>query len=113
MKVHVVNLEYGMPTVEQARIRLEQALRTARSQKYSVLKLIHGYGSTGKGGKIKQDVQIFLSEQKEKGNIKEYVCGDSFSPFNEATRNILKLYPKIYKDKDYSKGNAGITIVIM
>ena len=46
----VVNLEAGMPTVATAKGLLSQSLRTARANGTHLVKLIHGYGSTGKGG---------------------------------------------------------------
>lgn len=112
-KIVEVDLEFGRPTVEQARIRLEQALRDARSQKRQILKLIHGYGSTGKGGAIKTDVHKYLKAQKDSGKIRYYVPGDDFSPFDDFTREAMAEFPKLYKDKDYSKGNRGITLVIL
>lgn len=109
----IINLEYKMPTVAQARIRLDQAFRTARSQKQPVLKLIHGYGSTGKGGAIKKDVNIFLKEQKFQGKIKYFVSGEDFSPFNPIVREMLVEYPELKYDDDYARENRGVTIVVM
>lgn len=113
MKLYTANIEKGMPTVAQARIRLDQALRTARSQRYTVLKIIHGYGSSGKGGAIKKDVHIVLQEQKKQGRVRYFVSGENFSPFDAETRSILDTYPVLRKDKDYSRGNAGVTIVVL
>lgn len=109
----VVNLEQGMPTVENARIRLEQALRTARAQRFTVLKVIHGYGSSGKGGAIKRDVQRVLAGKKRTGAIRDFVPGERFSPFDADARRILDVYPQLARDRDYSRGNAGITIVLL
>lgn len=111
MNISTVNLEYKMPTVENARIRLDQALRNANSQNIKLLKLIHGYGSTGKGGAIKRDVAVYLNEQKSKGRIVNYVTGEDFSPFSPACRELLSVFPSIAKDNDYSRANAGITLV--
>lgn len=113
MNVYEANIERGMPTVEQARIRLDQALRTARQQRHPVIKIIHGYGSTGKGGAIKKDVLVLLSQEKNKGKIKNYIAGEDFSPFDATARQMLNEYPLLRKDKDYSRNNAGITIVLM
>ena len=49
-KVRVVNLEEGFPTRDQAYQKLEAALARARKDGITVLKVIHGYGSTGAGG---------------------------------------------------------------
>lgn len=109
----VVNLEQGMPTVEQARIKLDQALRTAKARRVTSLKIIHGYGSSGKGGAIKKDVQSFLLGKKRSGAIRGFVSGDRFSPFDASARALIDLCPELARDSDYSRGNDGVTIVLL
>ena len=50
MSVRVINFEEGFPTRDQAYQKLEAALARARKDGVAVLKVIHGYGSTGTGG---------------------------------------------------------------
>ena len=50
--VRVLNLEQGMPTVEEALSRLRLEIQRLKSEGAKAAKLIHGYGSTGRGGKI-------------------------------------------------------------
>ena len=50
--VGVVNLEEGMPTVEEALADMRISLQGMRSGGFRIVKLIHGYGSTGRGGRI-------------------------------------------------------------
>ena len=45
-----LNLELGRPTADEALRRLEAELEAARHMNTPLLKLIHGYGSSGKGG---------------------------------------------------------------
>lgn len=102
-----------MPTVERARAILSQAIRTAKAVGTHELKIIHGYGSSGRGGAIKRDTLRFLAQKKQEGVVKEFVSGEDFSPFSEATRRIIAKHPALIKDSDYSRGNDGITIVIL
>lgn len=113
MICRIVNLEEGMPTVEIARSRLNNALQTAKMRGDKVVKVIHGYGSSGKGGAIKADVQKILAQKQRSGMIKAYVKGEDFSPFSEASRRITARFPDLTKDRDYSRGNDGITIVVL
>ena len=106
-------MEAGMPTVEQARIRLGQELRIAKAQGETLLKIIHGYGSTGKGGAIKKDVQLQLGAKKRQGFIRDFVKGENFSPFDENSRKLTAAEPSLSKDKDYYNANEGITIVLI
>lgn len=110
--IKVINLEAGMPTVMQAKSRLNQELMSARAYRCKAVKLIHGYGSSGKGGAIKQEVHRTLSEKKRTGAIKEFVKGEDFTPFSSTGRRAVDLCPELAKDKDYSRGNDGITIVL-
>lgn len=113
MPFTVLNIEQGMPTVETARQRLEQGLRTARARRVAVLKIIHGYGSTGKGGAIKRDVLQVLRRKLGEKEIRGFVAGEDFSPFDPSARAILDKCPELRYDRDYTKGNHGITMVLI
>ena len=111
--IHTVNLEQGMPTAEQARIRLDQAVRDAKNRRCKALKLIHGYGSSGRGGVIRRDVQSTLSAYKRSGRIREYVPGERFSPFYPEARVLLDGCPALARDRDYAASNHGVTLVLL
>ncbi len=112
MAYRTINLEAGMPTVEVARSRLSQELVSARAGGARALKIIHGYGSSGKGGAIKREVHSFLRQKKRSGVIREYVAGEEFSPFGASARRAVELCPELSRDSDYSRGNDGITIAV-
>jgi len=112
-KIYEVNIEQGMPTVDTAIRYVEQAFSRAKSYGYPVMKLIHGYGSSGSGGKIRTAVQRELNKYKSAGKIREFVAGDNFTPFDSATQRIIAAYPDITRDSDYLKANQGITIVLI
>ena len=109
----VVNREAGMPTVATAKSLLSQSLRTAKATGTHLVKLIHGYGSTGKGGAIRSAVRRELEERQRQGQILCYIPGDEFSPFYENARQAVYKYPELTKDRDYTRTNQGITIVVL
>lgn len=113
MNITVVNLEQGMPYVDEAIRRMNAGLRSARAGGARVVKLIHGYGSSGTGGKIRTAVATELANKKRSGEIKEYVRGEDFTPFSDSCRRVLDLVPELQKDKDYLRCNQGITIVLL
>lgn len=113
MSCKIINLESGMPTVEVARARLTNELITARMRGEKAVKIIHGYGSTGKGGAIKADVHKFLAQKQRSGGLRGFVKGEDFSPFSEDSRRLTDILPELKKDRDYSRGNDGITIVLL
>ena len=106
------NLEAGMPTAVDAIRRLTSILSTQRALRTRVIKLIHGYGSSGKGGKIRTEVRSHLDDCRKKGTIKFYVRGEEFSIFEESTRTLIARCPEVTRDKDLEKYNNGITIVV-
>ena len=46
----VVNLELTLPAVRDMPERITREVRQARAHQIRVIKFIHGYGSTGRGG---------------------------------------------------------------
>ena len=58
--VRELNLEQGRPSVDQALGWLEAELEAARKMNTPLMKLIHGYGSSGKGGRIRTASRKYL-----------------------------------------------------
>lgn len=111
--VGIVNLEDGMPTVEEALADLRISLQSMRSGGFRIVKLIHGYGSTGRGGKICIGVRNELAAMVRKRLIRDFVTGEDFGPYSETSRRIADQYRDITRDPDYGKCNHGITIVVL
>ena len=112
-KIYEVNIKQGLPAVDTAMKYFEQAISRAKAYGYPVIKLIHGYGSGGSGGKIKTAVQRELIKYKNTGKILEFVAGENFTLFDPATQRIIAAYPDITRDSDYLKANPGITVILI
>ena len=112
-EIKLVNLELGMPRVEQAKTKLDFEIQNGRARNVSVLKVIHGYGSSGVGGTLKTAVQEMLSLRKKQHRIKLFVNGENWTIFNETTREIIARCPKMRKDNDLENYNPGITIIVL
>ena len=113
MGCKLINLEEGRPTVNQGLLRLERALADARSNGTNLVKLIHGYGSTGEGGRMKPEVWKVLDRYKRHGMIEDFIPGEEFRLSNEATWELVKRDKSIKQDSDLGRGNRGITIVVL
>ncbi|MBZ5529797.1 MAG: Smr/MutS family protein [Acidobacteriia bacterium] len=111
--IKIINLEEGMPTVEQARLRMQFELQKARTQGYAAVKLIHGYGSSGVGGALRDELQKSLRKAAREGTIAAFVAGEDWRISDETTWNLLKKYPEWKQDSDLSKNNKGISIVVL
>ena len=108
-----VNLDLGMPHVEQARLRMEHELHAARQQRYAAVKLIHGYGSSGAGGALRTELQKELQAKLHKGTIVACIPGEEWRISDETTWDLLKKFPEWKQDCDLGRNNRGITIVVL
>lgn len=107
-----VNLEAGRPVVEVALNRLTETLDDAVRTDVSVVTLIHGYGSSGKGGVIKEECRKMLEFLKTRGQIRDYIPGEEFNRRSGPVKVLLKRYPKLGKDRNLNRSNRGITVVV-
>ena len=108
-----VNLELGMPHASDAVRRLTFEVHHSKDLHCAVLKLIHGYGSSGKGGKIRIAARERLDFLQRKRVIRGYIPGESFSIFDELTRSAFSICPELRKDRDLERHNNGVTFVLL
>jgi hypothetical protein len=108
-----VNLKSDMPQVHEALQRLERELAVARQEKAKLLKLVHGYGSTGAGGDIRIAVQKRLMELAQNGQVRGCIFGENWSKSDEQTWKLLQSHSELKGDSDLGRRNQGITIVLL
>ena len=109
-----INIEYGMPpTVDVAMPLLTERLHSMKKSGVKAAKSIHGYGSTGKGGRLRKATIKLLEESKTNGLIKEFVIGEQWSKFELRTLTLIDRLPQLYNDQDLERHNRGITIVFL
>jgi hypothetical protein len=108
-----VNLEAGRPVVEVALRRLEQAIDDGLRHGVNVITLIHGYGSSGKGGAIREECRKMLEFLKGRKVIGDYLPGEDFVKKSGRVRALLQRYPDLVRHNNLGKGNPGITLVIL
>ena len=89
--VRELNLELGRPSVDEAMRRLDYELAAAGMLRTKVFKLIHGYGSSGTGGKIRTACRKQLQLYKEQGRIVDFIPGENFTIFDASTRHAFTL----------------------
>lgn len=109
----IVNLEEGHPPLKTALDRLTREVYTARRHQIAVLKLIHGYGSSGAGGKLRIAARKALGSLIARGYIDCMIEGERLSIFDSDTRRALTLCPSLRQDSDLDRHNNGITLVIL
>ena len=102
-----------MPSVQQALHRLEREVTVARQDRVDLLKIVHGYGSTGAGGDIRIAVQKRLTELTDAGQIRGRIFGENWGTSDADTWRLLQQRADLKKDPDLGRQNRGITVVLL
>ena len=109
--IRTFNVEAGLPTLEEARRLVLDELKRARRERVTVLKVIHGYGSSGTGGKLCVGLRKSFGLRKKEGAIRDFVPGEDFSIFNNTVLAMLEAAPELRGDPDLNATNEGVTIL--
>ena len=107
-----VNLELGRPSADEALRRLEHELAAKRHLRAKAMKIIHGYGSSGKGGRIRPASRKYLRAAQEQGRIYAVLPGERLTIFDEEARRLMARCPALRDDCDRERYNCGVTFVI-
>jgi len=114
MRIATVDIERGMLACDEALSKVQNEIEIlAINKQVKVLKVIHGYGSKGTGGKIKRELLFLLQTLVKKKKIKDFVPNDRFTQQNEKYCNYFKLYPELLVDSDLQNLNPGITVIFL
>jgi hypothetical protein len=100
-----------MPTLDEARRMVADQIRHARHAGARVLKVIHGYGSSGKGGVLCVGLGKSFALRKKEGVIRDFIAGEDFSIFNNTVLALLEAVPEIRGDPDLNATNEGVTVL--
>jgi len=111
LSLKTYNVEAGFPSLEEARRLVLDEIRGARREGVRALKIIHGYGSTGKGGTLQHGLRKSFALRKKEGVIKDFIPGESFDIFNPVVLALLEAVPALRADPDLAATNEGVTVL--
>lgn len=108
-----INVENGSFSVDQALAEVETEIEVLQllKSKIGVLKIVHGYGSSGVGGQIKKALPGLLKTLKRQGKIADFFGNETLARTGKIFKNYSKIYPSLLVDEDLKNLNPGITIV--
>jgi hypothetical protein len=109
--VLTVSVKDGMPTAAAAVVHLDLRLQTVRAGGGGLVRVIHGWGSTGQGGTIRTAVRNHLRELQRRGQVRAYVPGEDYSETEGAGRRLRERYPSLRTSTATDSLNPGITFV--
>ena len=111
--IQVVDVKSDMPMADRAVRRVHNALVAARASGAAALKIVHGYGSAGVGGRIRSEARKYLEDQRRRGKLRGVIPGEAFSIFDQATLRAFEFCPDLRRDSDLGRENNGVTIVVL
>ncbi len=82
--------------------------RARNTPSIRVVKIIHGHGSTGKGGSTRVVVRNWVYQQRSR--FRAIIPGEAYTLFDAATQS-LRQETGMYDDPDLRNGNPGITVI--
>ena len=102
-----INIKENMPTVNEAMDILRKYVEGCKRGKCVVI--VHGYGSSGKGGAICTKARQWLEAQQKAGKIAKVIKGEEISIFNFDALDLKKKYPEL--EAYFKVCNHGVTVI--
>jgi hypothetical protein len=82
--------------------------RIRNSPDLHVLKIVHGYGSGGKGGSTKENTQNWLFRNRFR--FRAIIQGNEYELHNPVVQEMMRESGQ-FADADLGAGNPGVTVV--
>ena len=111
--MRIVNIKKDNPNVDYALFLIDEEIRYSRATGNRVVLIIHGYGSRGQGGAIKQGVKKYLPELKKAGVISNFVFGENWGDTNETKIEIERIDPEIILSEQLFCINSGVSVILI
>ena len=111
--MRIVNIKKDNPNVDYALFLIDEEIRYSRAIGNRVILIIHGYGSHGQGGAIKQGVKHYLPHLKKSGIISNYVFGENWGETNETKMEIERIDPEIILSEHLFCINSGVSVILV
>ena len=109
--LRIVTIKEGLPTLDEAKRRLLLEVRRCHGDGITVLKIIHGYGSGGRGGVLRTGLRKVFTEYQREGDILGFASGEEFSIFHPVSLEMITAAPELRKDSDLERSNPGVSFL--
>lgn len=109
MKYVELNIKQDMPLADEAMRYLQDSIIRLKKEKCECVLVIHGYGSSWKGGVICQKARQWLKAQERNGKVKAVIFGEDFTLFNFKALELKNKYSNL--EQLMRVCNNGVTVV--
>lgn len=107
-KIYTIDLREGLPDVDAALRILEYQFASAAAIGERVVKVVHGCGSTVRGGgRLRTEVRRWGRNDRRVGLA---VKGENFAVENPQARYLVEKFPHVAADADLGQHNEEITL---
>jgi hypothetical protein len=107
--VLTVDVAHPPRSAETVEAQLEDAVqRTRTTPGKHILKIVHGYGSKGRGGSTREVVLNWLYQHRRR--LRVVIEGPAYKILDPTTQKLRQSVGQ-YPDTDLDAANPGITIV--
>lgn len=113
MKLITIDIKSEQQTVAQAIAEFLIEIDSCKVGGFKVMKVIHGYGSHGKGGTIKQELLKTCKNLKNKKIIEDFVCCDQWTDKSITRKIAINYCPDLIADQELNHLNPGCSIIII
>jgi hypothetical protein len=109
-----LNIKEGGPTVDEALDLLTERIRTLHELGIKNIVLIHGYGSSGVGGRIRWAIRDALDNNRYADRVEEYFFGETVPYGSYDYHQLVRRRPGLERhSKSFRADNPGMTILLL
>lgn len=113
MKLITIDIKSERQTVSEAVAQFLVEVDAYKKGGYKVMKVIHGYGSHGVGGAIRNEFLKKCQHLKSRGIIYDFTCCNNWTDKNVVKKIAINYCPDLLADAELSFLNPGCSIVIL
>ncbi|MBR6778649.1 MAG: hypothetical protein IKM43_00635 [Clostridia bacterium] len=113
MKLITIDIKSQKQTVAEAVAQFLIELESYQKGGFKVMKVIHGYGSHGVGGAIRNAFFKKCQDLKNRKMIEDFTCCDKWTDKNVVKKIAINYCPDLIADAELRTLNPGCSIVII
>ncbi len=114
LPVFTINIELHMPTVDEALERFYHQLEKIQGAGIKMVRVIHGHGSSGVGGRIRVAFREAMMHGRWSHIIRGVYLGEELSLNAQGLAEFTQNHPSLRKELTHDMmGNPGITLLVL
>jgi hypothetical protein len=107
--LHTIDVGHPARPADEVERVLDDALALVRSSpSLRVLKIIHGYGRSGRGGSTKEVILNWA--HRRRSHLRAVIPGERYGLFDPVTQQ-LRREAGPFPDRDLDRANPGVTLL--